>query len=309
MKFLSVLMVMLSASFVQANPIKHRFLVTDEPGHQLVYIDENNPSENWALPLVGNRAWDMQLIGNDQLCVSFIDGYYVVDLNVGQIVETVRLDELSGIWSVRRHPNGKTMVVGMDPKQGLYVAELDAKNKVVHQGFAPNAQQMRLGRITEEGHGVAAPGSEVIEWNLDGKIVNRFDLPAALAGEHGIKAFMGLKDADGNYWVGCGYGAVTLKLDPTGTVIQTFGASEGMHFTAGFQLLENGNMVQAQWSGHNKKSAPDRAQLLEFNPAGEVVWTYHNPDAFFCPLSVIILDDLCTKKAAGDSAGVLHNFK
>lgn len=295
------------AALATAEPIKHRFVVADEPGHRIVHVDQNHPENNWERPVTENKTWDIQLAGDNQLAVSFTGGYLLVDLNNGELIKKVTVDGLTGIWSVRRLAKGKTVVIG---NQGptLYAAELDEDNHIVRKATVPDVKQMRLGRITPEGHALAAPGDELVEWDLDGTIIKRFPLPQDPVREKGLKAFMALKDSDGCYWVAYGYGAITVKLDPDGKILQKFIGPEGMHFTAGFQRLPNGNLVQANWSGHKVENAVNGPQLIEFNPQGEIVWTYHNTDLFACPVSVIILDDLNTQQPAGDSDSILKNF-
>ena len=296
------------AALVNAEPIKHRFLVFDEPGHQLVHIDENDASKNWKLPMK-DKAWDIQLAGNNQLLTAAPSGYNLVDLTTGKLIETVQIKGLKDVWSFRRLPDGSAVAIGMGGKDSpLFSAEISKDNQLIRKVDIPGASQLRFGRITSDGHALAAPGEELIEWNLDGSIVKRFPLPQNQRGK-GLKAFMALKDTDGCYWVAYGYGAVTVKLSPDGKVLQTFTGPEGTHFTAGFQRLPNGNLVQATWSGHKQEDAVKGKQLIEFNPQGEVVWTYYNPDYFSCPVSVIILDKLDTQKPAGDTDSWLKNFR
>ena len=47
-----------------AQDIKHKFVATDESGHQLIYVDQRKPSTNWAIEL---KARDIQLVGNDRV--------------------------------------------------------------------------------------------------------------------------------------------------------------------------------------------------------------------------------------------------
>ena len=54
-------------------PIKHRFLAADESGHQLMLVDQFDPSKDWTIPLKGNR--DIQLLDEKRLLASFPGGY------------------------------------------------------------------------------------------------------------------------------------------------------------------------------------------------------------------------------------------
>lgn len=308
MKQLIILFVLLALS-VRADAIKHRFLVADESGHQLVHINEKDPSANWKVPIKEKHAWDIQLIGNDQVAVTTPTGYHVINIMSGTLVDTVTLDGVANIWSVRLMSDGHRMVIGTGAEGSLYAVELDGGHHILRRSEVPGVSGMRFGRITAEGHALAVPGDELIEWDLDGKIIARFKLPIEHFKGKKLMSFMALKDECGNYWVADGYGATTVKLDAAGTVLQRIVGPEWRHFTGGFQRLPNGNIVQTNWAGHQFKKAVAGKQLMEFNPAGELVWTYHDPVYFGCPVGVIVLDDLNTATGAGDATSLLRNFQ
>ncbi len=300
-------LLLLSFASLCGAEIKHRFLVFDEARHQLVHINEKDASQNWKLQCKG-RAWDMQLVGNDQVALSTPNGYTLVDLKTGQQIESVKVDGLSGAWSTRRMPNGRAIAIGAR-NGGLFAAELDQQNKILRTAEVPNAHNLRFGRVTAEGHALAVPEDELIEWDLDGNIIARFKLPYDKLRKKHLNSFMALKDRDGNYWVSYGYNAELVKLDSNGKLLKRFSGPAGSNFFAGFQRLPNGNLVQANWAGHKPETAANGKQLVEFNPQGNVVWSFHDTEAFSCPVSVIVLDQLDTKKPAGDQSGTLKNFQ
>lgn len=297
----------LFCGMARATEIKHRFLAFDEAGHQLVYVDENDASANWKFPLEG-KVWDIQLVGSDLLSLPMENGYYLFDLKSRALKETVKVPGLERVWSLRHLADGRKIAIGTGEKGGMVATEISADNRMLREALVPNASWLRFGRVTAEGHALTAPNSEVIEWDLDGKIIKRFTMPMTCAHKQGLNAFMALKDENGNYLVSCGYGAMFVTLSPEGNVLQKFTTPEGSHYYGGFQRLPNGHIMQTNWCGHSPKKAGDGPQLLEFNQAGEVVWSYHNTNALSCPVSVIILDQLDTKKPAGDQSGLLKNF-
>lgn len=299
----------LTGPLTHAEAIKHRFIVFDEAGHQLVHVDEKDASKNWDKPFEG-RCWDIQLAGDNQLLLATATGYHLVDLATGNIVDTVTIDGLKDAWSFRRLKDGSAIAIGLGGKKTpLFAVEISKRGELVRKAEVPGAKQLRFGRITSDGHALAVPGDELIEWDLDGNIIKRFPLPQNVVRKNGLKAFMALKDSDGCYWVAYGYGGITVKLSPDGSVLQKYTDPDNIHFTAGFQRLPNGNLVQANWAGHKPETAVNGKQLIEFNPQGEVVWTYHDPETLSCPVSVIILDDLNTQKPAGDTDSLLKNFR
>jgi hypothetical protein len=65
------------------------------------------------------------------------------------------------------------------------------------------------------------------------------------------------------------------------------------HFYAGFQILHNGNMVVTNWQGHGPKFGDSGIQLLEYAPAGNLVWSWKQDAEKFSSLQgVIVLDGL-----------------
>lgn len=303
MRFLMILTLMVAFVARAENVVKHRFLVFDEAQHKLTHIDENDAANNWKLP-IKSGGWDIQLIGDNKLLATSFGGYYVVDLKDGKLLETVKIEGIGGVWSYRRMPDGSSIAICMDKGEGLYAAEISKDNKLIRKAHVPDAKKLRFGRVTAEGHALAVPNDELIEWDLDGKIINRFKLPLKDKRDN-LNSFMGLKDKEGNYWVSYGYGKMNVKISPKGELLETFDHESS--FYAGFQRLENGHLLQTQWAGHKPENAGKCKQLVEFNPKGEVVWSYHNIEALSCPVSVILLDDLSTEKLATDLDSVLKN--
>jgi hypothetical protein len=65
------------------------------------------------------------------------------------------------------------------------------------------------------------------------------------------------------------------------------------NFYAGFQVLKNGNYVVTNWQGHGPKFGSSGIQLLEYSPAGNLVWSWkQDPGKFSSLQGVIVLDGL-----------------
>ncbi|VGO18548.1 hypothetical protein [Pontiella sulfatireligans] len=289
--------------------IKHRLLITDDAGHQLVHIDENDPSNNWAVPLEG-KAWDVQIVGNHQATVTTETGYHLIDLRTGTLIKTIEVNGVPGIKSIRRLPDGTAIAIGSVKKTGaLHVAVLDKDDHIVKKVEIDKvAKQLRFGRITQQGNLLITPNDELIELDLAGKVLNRFSLPIDKpANAKKLGAFMALKDGDSHYWVACGYAGATLVLDHAGKLLKCYKGPEGAHFFGGFQRLENGNLLQSNWWGHHPEAAAEGPQLFEFNPQGEVIWTFHDPEVLKCPVGVIVLDHLDAGRTAVDTDSVLKS--
>ena len=72
-----------------------------------------------------------------------------------------------------------------------------------------------------------------------------------------------------------------------------------------FQLLPDGNIVLANWQGHGPGFGGSGVQLLEFNPAGEMVWSWSKPDLISSLQGVLVLDGLDSSKLHDERDGIM----
>lgn len=120
-----------------------------------------------------------------------------------------------------------------------------------------------------------------------------------------------LRLPNGNLIVTAGYGAFVVELDPSGKIVRQFGGKDQVPekvrplFYATLQLLPNGNIVLANWQGHGPGFGSSGEQLLEFNPAGEIVWTWSKADSISSLQGVLVLDELDTRKLHDEREGVM----
>ena len=78
------------------------------------------------------------------------------------------------------------------------------------------------------------------------------------------------------------------------------------NFYAGFQVLANGHFVVTNWEGHGGGNGGTGVQLLEYEPTGQLVWSWQqNPELVSSLHQVIVLDGLDTTQLHDDSGGVL----
>jgi hypothetical protein len=71
-------------------------------------------------------------------------------------------------------------------------------------------------------------------------------------------------------------------------------------------LLPNGNIVLANWQGQSPGFGNSDVQLLEFNPAGEIVWSWNKPGLISSLQGTLILDGLDTSKLHDERDGVMQ---
>ena len=97
--------------------------------------------------------------------------------------------------------------------------------------------------------------------------------------------------ADGDFLAAIGYGAAVVRLDAQGKELRRYPVPGA--FAAGFQVLANNNIVASAWNGHGPNdSSGQRAQLVEFDPAGNEVWSFHDPKRMGSLHHVLVLDGL-----------------
>jgi len=95
-------------------------------------------------------------------------------------------------------------------------------------------------------------------------------------------------------------------------VVQTLGGRQsaeektsGYHLFAGFQVLKNGNVVVCNWTGHGPNDSSKGVQIVEYSPANQLVWKWHDPSRAGSVNGAIILDDLDTQVLNDDASSVL----
>jgi hypothetical protein len=63
------------------------------------------------------------------------------------------------------------------------------------------------------------------------------------------------------------------------------------NFFSEYEILPNGNILTSNWQGHGTGNGGSGIQVIEFNPAGEVVWFWKQDPAQFSSIQgVQVLD-------------------
>jgi hypothetical protein len=286
-----------------ASKVRHRFLAKDESRSKLHYVDQFDPAKSWSLNLPA-KSRDMQLIGNNRLLVSIPNGYHEYELTTRQMAKEVSDPKFAGTMTARRRPDGFT-IIGCLLKDRIEFHELDRTDRVTRHAAFPGLNSLRLARLTPEATLLFGGGQQkLVEATLDGRIVREWPMPDA------NYIYQAMRTPDGRMWVNNGYNVSVDHYDAAGKRIARFGGRpepQGLffHFFSGFQVLKNGNVVAATWTGHGPDDSRKGQQLVEFNPTGDVVWTWHDPDRAGTVHGVIILDDLDPSVLNDDCNGVL----
>lgn len=285
--------------------IRHRFLAIDEGLAQLIHIDERDPSKDWAVPTGHPAARDMQLIGGGRVLVGHHHGWSEFDIATGDVLREVACYE--GVTAVRRQPDGRTLVAGVDiaGATGVVLLELDETGTEVRRSSYPG-DYVRLIRQTADGTLLMSCNDRIREGDSDGNYLRDYPVDGFY---HAWKA---LRLPDGRLLVSAGYGAFMVELDAAGNEVRRFGGKDAVpeevnpFFYAMFQLLGNGNVVLANWQGHGPGFGASGVQLLEFDPDGGIVWTWSDPARISSLQGVLVLDGLDLSLLHDEREGVMR---
>lgn len=284
--------------------IRREFIAIDEGLVRLIHVDEHNPSRDWVSPIPHPQARDMQLIGGGRLLVGHHHGWCEFDIATGTLMDDFTPYE--GVTAVRRQPDGRTLVSGVDiaGSKGVVVLELAEDRseigRVVYEG-----DYVRLIRQTEQGTYLMSCNDRIREAHPDGRCLRDYPVDGF------YHAWKSLRLTNGNLLVSAGYGAFMVELDADGNIVRKFGAKDQVpeavnpFFYAMFQLLPNDHVVLANWQGHGEGFGESGVQLLEFDPCGELVWTWSDSSRISSLQGLLVLDGLDTARLHDERSGIM----
>jgi len=271
--------------------IKHKFLVMDEGRHQIHYVDQTDPKNDWTLSHKG-KGWDMQLLDEKRLAASTKSGWVIYDIKTRKLIEEHSDEKLKGVISMRWAKDGtKYLLAG---SKGITLYKLDKTNKIVATKNYTKLKTARYVRICPDGNPIFASSDGLTEvCKNDLSVIKRVLIPGGKAS----KAFQGGKTAKGNYLLGAGFAGAFYELTPDGKVVKKFTQKkedmpEGMvnRFYSGFTVLKNGNVICAHWAGHSANAAKKAYQLMEFDKTGKMVWYWHDAKRAGGILQAIVME-------------------
>ena len=302
-------------SKVECHP--RRFLVADDGLQKISYVNLDDPSKDWDIP-VSATIWDIQLGGKGQALVPTTDGiggYYEIDIDKGVI--TQKHTKLGFVRSVQRLKNGHTLVAGenLNGHDGTVVLELDAENTVLDNKTKkfPKAKNSRVIRRTFDntyllGSTIDNQDDHVLlEMDELGFEIQRFPIGTG-------PAHMGVRLQNGDTVVSSGRDLKLMIFDKGAKVKQALSMKNQIDkepvdpFQAGFfQILANGHYVMANWQGKNVSSGRKGRQLVEYNAQGEQVWAWKQDPRRFSSISAfLVLDGLDLSLPHDDTKGPLQ---
>jgi hypothetical protein len=252
--------------------VKHRFVATDESRKQLIYVDEFDSSKSWAIPLKGNR--DLQVIESGRCLVSVPTGYREYEITTGKMIKEVTVGK--NICSLFRTKEGHTFLAN---RESIY--ELDAKDKIIKVLHVKMGGAFRVLRQSSDGGFLFSGGKTLIKQaNPNGHIEKTFDVTTLAPGT--AKPYLAKPMPNGNLMISMCFGATLLELDKDWKLVRKIGGKGSdlgakLMYFCDAQVLKNGNVAVANWTGHGANDSKKAPQILEFNKTGKVVWTWHDP--------------------------------
>ncbi|MEO6672680.1 MAG: hypothetical protein ABIN93_04560, partial [Ginsengibacter sp.] len=291
-KILPALFFVSFSSAVISQDTPKKFLLRDEGMSQLCYVDIASPETNWYMPVPPGR--DIQLVGHGCVLIGTGTGYEERKISNGEKI--AELTSFPGTLAARRLRNGNTLLTGMDwqGKKGVVLVEVD-KNGVIKRQIAYGAfNYLRLVRETPSGTFLVAAEDTLFEGNVNGDVLWKIKINGRRDKPH---IWQAIRLSNGRTILSAGYNANLQVFDAYGKLTDSISGPPEVkpNFYGGLQILANGNYVVTNWEGHGPGNGGIGVQLLEYSPAGKLVWSWKQDAGNFSSLQgVIALDGLDT---------------
>jgi len=277
-----------SAGILSSEEIKHRFLALDESRFQILFVDQFDPSKNCTIKVPASNR-DMQ----------FIDGKIIIGLAAGGFAEydfatQKRLREVidpkykAGSVTALRLEDGRTLLAS--DQSPIRITLLDPEGKELSTTLFPDMNTIRCVRMTPRGTLLfGCNENHLIEGTLDGKVLRDIVISDA---RH---IYMIKEMPNGHLLVTSGYGGFLVELNKDGKITRKTGGKPGpegigINFFASVDVLKNGNLFIANWTGHGANDSEKGVQILEYDSTGTIVWQWHDAQAAGSIHNAVVLE-------------------
>lgn len=280
------------AQTAAATEIRHRFLAMDFWYGKIHYVDQFDASRNWDIAC-GGGVQDMQMYAPDRLLFTKANGFSIVDLKTQKVIQETRVAELATITTAWRMSDGRTLL-GANRKEGVTIFELSPDVRVLSKTVFPQLQHLRVMRPTSQGTLLLAVTGGAAEVTIKAdvpeakRLIRQFKTP-----KQTTHPYMTVRMNNDHTLVAGGDAPVLFEYAADGTLLRELIApqppgKQNTHY-AGVHVMANGNVVQANWLGHNAKDRKQGWSLMEFDPSGKVVWYWDPPVAAAGSINNIIV--------------------
>ena len=264
-----------------------RLLLRDEGLSQLCYVNLANPATNWYVPVPAGR--DMQLVGNGRVLIGTGKGYEEREIATGKKI--FELTSFPGTIAARRLRNGNTLLTGTkwQGKNGIVLVEVNAAGAVLRSINYTAFDYVRLVREMPSGNFLITSNKTVFEGTDAGAVVWQAKITSTVDPH----AWQALRLANGQTIVSGGFSKNFQLFAADGKLTDSISgpAEVNPNFYAGFQILTNGNYVVCNWQGHGPSNGGKGTQILEYNPAGKLVWKWQQDTTKFSSIQGLIVMD------------------
>ncbi len=258
----------------------HRLLIGDYDKHLLAIVNPQGQIE-WQTPV--GAIHDAWLLPNGNVLFQ-TDFQHLVEMNPDkQVVWKYDASQQNGnegkpveVHAFQRLADGSTMIAESGPSR---IIEVDRDGKLLKQipltVEHPAAHyDTRLARKLDGGHYLVAHEGDnkiVREYDAQGKVVWQFDPKS--------RVYSAIRLAGGNTLIGTGDGHSVVEVDSAGQVVWSVTERELPGITLAWvtmvERLPSGNTLIVNCHG-----GPDNPQIIEVNPAKQVVWTFKDFEHF-----------------------------
>ncbi len=272
-----------------SSPAPSRILIVRDEGKlRLHCVNTGKPADQallWSVPSPAGR--DIQLVGDDRLVIGTGDGFEERSTKDGALLKAET--RFPGTLAALRLANGGTLLTGLDWQdlKGIVLVEVTPGGDVKRRIHIPGFEYVRLVRPTPQGTWLVSANREFFEADDSGKILWRSRVEGKVTDPHVWKV---LRLANGETLVAAGYAATLQWFGPGGVFRRSItGPAEVQpFFYCDFRLLANGNILLANWQGHGENLGAQGVQILEYTPAGQLVWHWRQNPAYISSLQAVV---------------------
>jgi hypothetical protein len=274
------------------DPNQRKLLLRDEGNSAIHYVDLGDASKSWHQSVPVGR--DVQLIGGRKFLIGIESGYQERNLSDGSVAKEVKT--FPGTLDAHRLRSGNTLLVGVDfhGGKGIVLVEVDPSGGVARQ-IQYTGTYVRMVREAGDGHFLMAADTKVLEGDAQGKIV----WEVAAQGHAEPHVWEALRLASGDTLVAAGYAASLQIFGADKQLKQTISGGDGVkpNFFADVQVMPGGSFVVANWQGHGTGLGGNGLQVVEYDAAGKLIWSWKQDASFVSSLQgLIVLDGLDVEK-------------
>lgn len=261
--------------------ICHEFFVNDNARHEVMYVNEFDPSLNYAQGTQDTSGGDsprqLQIVENSEasdgraILVSVNSGYEEYDFVNHALLASASFGDIS-VRGAQRLPDGNTAIGYGDATLRIVNPAGDTVSECSLPGSGGDTLRV-LSHDPDSGFIYYGRGLDVFAVNTSCQ-----EQWSATFPDGSSKAYRVLARPGGGAWAATGYPASVIEFDGQSQVVSEVGGLDEfpgvMDFSSGFDVTASGNIVIANWWGHVVPPPEQGPHVVEFNPANEIVWQW-----------------------------------